>query len=238
MLKRMKKSRYAMATGELDIGDIILLKDRVYNTIKTQIILGRYKPGDKLNIVDIAAQMSISCAPVREALSMLSKDGLVKLPPHKKPVVTEPNVDDWGVSMEIRKMLEPYVARLSAKNVPQADIDEVRAKQMYVIKHPDDLMAYVDSDMALHQLLNQYSGSKLLSDILDIVKAYTLRIRYFIERSLEESPEEQREVRLASTREHIAILDAVEKRDPGLAYNAVLAHIDNCVERDEEYHCF
>ena len=157
-------------------------------------------------------------------------------PKAAEPVVTEPNVDDWGVSMEIRKMLEPYVARLSVKNVPQADIDEVRAKQHYVLSHPDDVIAYVDSDMALHQLLNQYSGSKLLSDILDIVKAYTLRIRYFIERSLAESPEEQCEVRLASTREHIAILDAVEQRDPELAYRAVRAHIGKCVERDEQYH--
>lgn len=227
-----------MATNQLDIGDIILLKDRVYDAIKTQIILGKYKPGDKLNIVDIAAQMNISCAPVREALSMLSKDGLVKLPPHKKPVVTEPNADDWSVSMEIRKMLEPYVAGLCTEHVPQKELDDMRARQLYVLDHPDNENAYVDSDMELHQMFSRYSGSKLLCNILDIVKSYTLRIRYSVEIPLEASPEKQREVRIASTKEHIAIIDAIDQRDPGLAAEAMRMHIDNCIERDMEYHCF
>lgn len=225
-------------TTQLDIGDILLLKDRVYNTIKTQIILGKYKPGDKLNIVDIAGRMNISCAPVREALSMLSKDGLVSLPPHKKPFVTEPNVDDWAVSMEIRQLLEPYVARLSAEKVPQEDIDEVRAKQMRVLDDPDDMAAYVDSDMALHRLLYEYADSELISEILGMVKTSTLRVRYAIERALEEAPEKRREVRLASTHEHIAILDAIESREPQLAYDAVHRHIACCIERESMYQGF
>lgn len=221
-------------TGQLDIGDIVLLKDRVYGTIKTQIMLGHYKPGDKLNIVDIAAQMNISCAPVREALSMLSKDGLVSLPPHKKPFVTEPDAEDWQASMDIRKMLEPYVARLSAPNISQASIEEVRRKQLYVLEHPDDEVAYVESDMVLHQLLCENAGSKLLWDTLNLVKTYTLRMRYSIERSLTDSAA-RREVRLCSTHEHIAILEALETRDPERAYAAVLAHIERCIERDRLY---
>lgn len=222
-------------TTQLDIGDIVLLKDRVYSTLKTQIMLGHYKPGDKLNIVDIAGRMNISCAPVREALSMLSKDGLVSLPPHKKPVVTEPDADDWHASMEIRKMLESYVARLSAPNVPQASIEEMRRRQLYVLEHPDDEVSYVESDMALHQMLCENAGSKLIWDILNLVKTYTLRVRYSIERSLVESPEKRREVRLCSTREHIAILDALETRDPERAGDAALAHIERCIERDQLY---
>lgn len=223
-------------TTQMDIGDILLLKDRVYNTIKTQIMMGRYKPGDKLNIVDIAAHMNISCAPVREALSMLSRDGLVNLPPHKKPVVTEPNAEDWSVSMEIRQMLEPYSARLSAPNVPKEDIEEVRREQLRVLADPDDAEAYIDSDMALHRLLYEYAESTLLGEVLSMVKTYNLRVRYVIERALADAPEERRAVRIASTREHIAILDALERRDPDLAYNAVYEHITNCISREAKYH--
>jgi DNA-binding GntR family transcriptional regulator len=161
----------------------------------------------------------------------------VSLPPHKKPVVTEPNVDDWAVSMEIRQMLEPYVARLSARKVPQEDIDDVRRKQLRVLENPDDMEAYVDSDMALHRLLYEYAESELLSEILGLVKTYNLRVRYAIERALEEAPEERRVVRIASTKEHVAILDAFNKRDPDLAYDAVYAHISNCITREQTYHC-
>ena len=48
---------------------------------KDDIIFGRLRSGELLILQKICAQMNVSSAPVREALNMLSKEGLVDLPP-------------------------------------------------------------------------------------------------------------------------------------------------------------
>ena len=105
-----------------------------------------------------------------------------------------------------------------------------------MLADPDDAEAYIDSDMALHRLLYEYAESALLGEVLSMVKTYNLRVRYVIERALADAPEERRAVRIASTREHIAILDALERRDPDLACNAVYEHITSCISREAKYH--
>ena len=168
----------------LDIGSIELLKDKIYSALKSEIIFGRYKPGDEIHIVNIAAEMNISTAPVREALNMLQKDGLVSLVPHKRPVVTEVDTRDWKISMELRRMLEPYAARLSCGKIPQREIDLTRQKLEATLADPADEAIYIASDMALHELLYKFSGSNLIIEILDSLKVYTTRIRYSVEISM------------------------------------------------------
>ena len=43
-------------------GETVLLKDRVYEAIKSEIILGNLRPGEKLNILELANKMNIRCA--------------------------------------------------------------------------------------------------------------------------------------------------------------------------------
>ena len=218
----------------LDIGSIELLKDKIYSALKSEIIFGRYKPGDEIHIINVASEMNISTAPVREALNMLQKDGLVSLVPHKRPTVTAVDSKDWQISMELRLILEPYAARYSCDKIPQKEIDNVRAKLEAVLGDPTDEAAYVSSDMALHELLYKYSGSSLIIEILDSLKVYTTRIRYSIEIEAEDRPDDLEAIVTASTREHLDILDALDARDPALAEEKVRIHIQNYMSRNKD----
>jgi len=216
-----------------NFGSTILIKDRVYNALKTEIILGHFKPGERLNILGIANKMNISSAPIREALNMLSKDGLVDLMPHKQAIVAVGGADEYDISVDIRKMLEPYAAKISTPLIPQNKISEVRAQLDLVLKDPSNVAAYVESDMAVHELLHAYAGSKFLSEILTMVKTYTMRFRYIVEKTEEAIPHREPSAIIVSTHEHLGILDALESRDPERAYSAVLQHIEHYSERNK-----
>ncbi len=216
-----------------NFGSTVLIKDRVYNALKSEILLGNFKPGERLNILAIANKMNISSAPIREALNMLSKDGLVDLVAHKQAVVAVGELSDFLISVDIRKMLEPYAAKISVSNIPQDKIDAVRLQLNKVLDNPSDIVAYVESDMAVHELLHSYAGSKFLSEILTKVKSYTMRFRYLVEKTEKIASASEASTIIISTHEHLSIINALDSRDPELAYSVVLQHIEHYSERNK-----
>lgn len=211
-----------------DVASNMLLKDRVYNTLKNEIILGHLKPGETLNIYELSAMMNISGAPVREALNMLGKDGFVSLAPRKQATVASASLHDWEVVANMRLLLEPYAAKISTPNIPQKDIDDLRRQLENVLAHPEDVYAYMDSDRAVHHLLHAYADSLILSETLTTLKEHSARARYF---SAEADEQVKQDTSLTATREHLAILDALDSRDPDRVFEAVQKHMQGYIER-------
>lgn len=218
----------------IDVCNNMLLKDRVYNTLKNEIILGNLEPGHVLNIFELSSMMNISSAPIREALNMLGKDGFVTLAPRKQATVANASFHDWKVVAEMRRLLEPYAAQISTKLIPQEEVDKLRQTLDQVMDAPDPTYAYLDSDRALHHMLHAYCNSKVLSETLNTLKEHTMRARYFAD----QNAGTKKETVLASTTEHFAILDAIETRDPDKVYAAVLQHVEHYMKRVDNAHLF
>lgn len=94
-----------------------LLADRATDHIRAMISAGRLCSGDRLNEVEIAAEMSISRGPVREAVRRFASAGLV---------VSEPNLGSRVITIdaaavrglyEVREALETMAARLAAERM-------------------------------------------------------------------------------------------------------------------------
>lgn len=202
-------------------GEAVLLKKRAYEALKQEILLGNFKPGDKLSISELASKMNISYSPVREALNILCSEGLVELPPHKQAIVAPWNEADYEMTGQLRMMIEPFAAEQSTNKIPQERIDKIRKQLEKVLAFPQDKVAYIHSDMELHELFHIYLGSKLLSDILNMIKTNNLRYRYMNENADNAYEEEI----VAITKEHLDILDAIEARDSTLVHERVLKHI-------------
>ena len=213
------------------LGPNLSLKEMVYENLRNQIITGKLAPGMRLPEEELSRAMNISRAPIREALNMLCKDGFVILNPRKQAIVAESNLDGWQVLTDLRRMLEPYAARLSAGHIPPADIAAARAMVEKVIENPADVYAYVASDMAVHELIHANTGSKVLSDILTTVKEHSMRIRYYAEKFDDEDSPDKMKITVTSSKEHLKILDALETKDPDIIYREVLSHISNHISR-------
>lgn len=210
-----------------NVGAALPLKDQVYNQLKLQIILGNLKPGTRLSMLELANSMNVSRAPVREALSMLNKDGLVTITPRKQAIVAGVSKNSITMIGEIRLMLESYAAKQSTWAIPNERLSEVATMLHKVLESPEDVNNYVKSDLAIHELLYNYTGCDLLRDILTMVKQHSLRIRYLPENtSLNKN-----EIVIQSTHEHLAIIKALQERDETAVYAAIRKHLENSSAR-------
>ena len=63
------------------------IKDQIYHIIKRRILRSEYEPGKHLSIMAISKELNVSNSPVREAISMLERDGLVETYPNAGPSV-------------------------------------------------------------------------------------------------------------------------------------------------------
>lgn len=220
------------------IKDTQLIRDKVYNMLRKEILIGGFSPGEQLNILGISKQLGVSSAPVREAINMLSKDGLVELMPYKKAIVVEGADEDYNIAYDIRLMLEPYALSKSINNIPQEEIDEVREQLRFLYDNPTDLADFSDTDTMLHDMLYHHCDSKLIISTLDNVRTYTMR--YYTKRFntiiaakkelLKRDDLDEATVVKAETAEHLAILDAVDARDGEKAASLLKDHINGYVE--------
>jgi len=94
------------------------LRERAYNAIKDSILRNELLPGEVLSIDSLAKALGISQTPVREALTKLSADGLLEYERNKGFRVASITEDDVHETYEVRRLLEPYVARLVVNKVP------------------------------------------------------------------------------------------------------------------------
>ncbi len=211
--------------------DNVSLKDAVYEALKLEIILGHFKAGESLNILELANTMNISSAPIREALNMLQQDGFVILNPRRKAIVSSISLQDYDIVNELRQMLEPYAAKLSVGKVPKGEIEDLRQRLNGVILHPENMHEYVSSDLTLHEILHIHAGSLVLSDILTTLKEHSLRIRYCNEETAQEDLKRQSVI--TATLEHLEILSMLERGSPDEVYQCVQRHLGNYLQRTQ-----
>ncbi len=211
-----------------DLSGNLTLKEMAYNSIKTLIIDGTLLPDSKLNELELSRSMNISRGPIREALSMLVRDGFAYELPRRGTVVSSVKEEDilqiWGV----RCVLEEYALEISKKKIPKENI-------LYMIEliqktektSPTNLESYKQNDDMLHTLLYKYSGNSYLNHILNGVQEHCLRIRYYAESSQTGWTTVVQE----TTIEHLQILWALNENDYDQAKIFLKQHLENVKNR-------
>ncbi|MHB8158341.1 MAG: GntR family transcriptional regulator [Desulfocucumaceae bacterium] len=91
------------------------LKENVLHILRTAILSGELKPGERLVESKLADEMGISRGPVREAVSQLKSEGLLKVIPHKGTFVVEWSDRDLQEVYLLRSVLEGFAARRVAE---------------------------------------------------------------------------------------------------------------------------
>lgn len=105
------------------------LKTQAYNDIKSKILNCEFPPGMLLNESLLCDMLSISRTPVRDALSRLEHEHLVRIFPPKGVLVTEITIGDLNSFFETRLAIEPYIIFNYGKN---ADTHELKIFGDYV----------------------------------------------------------------------------------------------------------
>ena len=200
-------------------------RDQIYEILKHEILTGGFQPGDTLNIVTISKQLNVSGAPVREAIGLLNKDGLVDAEPYKKATVAAGNPADFKAAYDMREFLEPYAARTSIHNIPQEAIDSMRELLNQVMENPDQYPLYYKSDNQTHELLYRYSDSRLLISTLDHLRVHIMRYYAQLLQGIAGKFGSRSAGIQEETKEHLDILDAIESGDAKQLETLVRDHI-------------
>jgi len=155
------------------------LPEQIAAQLSRRIAGGAYGPGQRILEQAVAAEFTVSRGPVREALRLLEKEGLVTILPRRGAQVTNLSVDEVREIFDIRaalnglrdRQLAEHPARLTLLPRIEAEV----GKLARLVREGGGGARYVETVFELNRLLNEATTNKRLSSILDSLALQTLR---------------------------------------------------------------
>ena len=117
------------------------LRDRVYESLRKELFNGTFTPGQRITEQEIAVSLGVSRTPVREALNLFRKQGILEQSHGGAYVFSAPSIKQVEDIFEIRRALEPLAARKAVKNCSEADIQQLQN----LIQKEEDLLNEEDT---------------------------------------------------------------------------------------------
>ena len=197
---------------------------RIADSITTAIVERRLMPGTKLAEQKIADVFKVSRTLVRQALNQLSRDKLITLEVARGARVAQPSIEEARQVFEARNLLEAALIKRAATELRPAQIAELRAHlraENQAVKNRD-VSGRTRLLADFHVVIPRMLGNDVLAGMLgDLVSRCSLiALMYQSAHSAEHSFDE-----------HVAIVDALEKRDARAAVRLMETHLHN-VERN------
>src|SRR3954451_5201934 len=106
-----------MADREASVTNTVRARDE----LREAILAGSLPPGARLRAEPLAEQLQTSRTPVREALILLAREGLVDIEPRRGAVVRQFDAADLADLYDVRALIEPYAAHRAATRIGAPD---------------------------------------------------------------------------------------------------------------------
>lgn len=192
---------------------------QVRDELEDDIVNGRMRPGEQMQIEALMARFGVSRTPVREALQQLEISGLVAVQPKRGTFVAEVGITELMQMFEVMAELEALCARLAARRVTRQALDEVKQALLACETEcgKQELNAYYYANEQFHQLIYQACGNPFLVQQTLVLKN---RLKPYRRLQLQ-----MRNRMGQSLQEHREIVDALERGDAEAAASVARAHV-------------
>ncbi|GAA5201333.1 hypothetical protein GCM10023322_81120 [Rugosimonospora acidiphila] len=181
------------------------------------ILDGELAPGDVLDQEALAAMLSLSTTPVREALRRLESERLIVSRAHRSTEVAPLSFETLEQTYAVRIVLDSMAVELAAVNATEEQIKEMR-RCAKLPRQKDDPLARLQKNRAFHSAVYKACGNDMLIDILDSLWDISDRYRIVV---LRNAPAAE-----AARSEHDAILDAIESGQRRKAGQLMREHME------------
>lgn len=200
------------------------LEDRVYSELRRRIMSRDLPPGTVLPLRQVAAALQVSATPVRDALRRLLNDGLVRDGEKRGVSVVGLTGQDIVDLFGARLALEGYAARIATALPTGEALVEMREiaaafPQTFDGDHYTDYDRFQGLDVAFHLHIVAATKNARL-----IAMYRALNVHLHLARIYQREVEQRAQ---ANHREHLAIVDALARRDAAAMIEAVEVHIVN-----------
>jgi DNA-binding GntR family transcriptional regulator len=205
-----------MKLKSMDISATASASSIVFDALREAIIEGRLEEGEPLRQDEIARLFNTSRIPVREAISRLEEQGLVKTQRYKGAVVADLSPEKVEEIFNLRALIEPEIIKNAVPRMSAELLDQAREK-CAAFSNSSNPMDWGRLNREFHETL--YSASNLgyflevAGNAIDRVERQT-RAQLVMSNGMERAG-----------REHFAILEACEKGEAEKAADLVRAHI-------------
>src|ERR1700678_3791131 len=211
----------------LDGADSLLLKERVYELIRLDILTFRLKPGEKTSERLLAARYGMGVSPIRAALPRLVQEGLVEKTAERGTFVAPLTLRAVRDTYQMRYLLEPAAAELAAeRGMDSARLDPLRQACESTTGDDDAIIRILLANRDFNLAIAEATGNVLLAKTIRHLQNLSLRILFL--------GSAQYEAAASWHAASAAIRDAIVARDGPLArklYAADLAEGERWVMR-------
>lgn len=211
-----------------------VLTDEIYKVIKESILSHKLAPGEKVNIDQLARDLEVSNIPIREALSKLASEELVRVIPFKGMYVTRMSLQDLNEIFEIRIHLETLAIEKAALLIPEEELlklnEEMHSFSMNKPSNHSEYLQYViQMNEALHGLILKYCCNdalrKLAHGYISRIQSYLV----FVQKNMEVSTSH------LEWEEHVQILKQLLNRNVDGAVQAMRHHLEESCNRTNSF---
>ena len=215
--------------GQKDGRDKYSLRGRVFQSIREDILSGRYEQNTELKEAAIGAELGVSRTPVREALRQLELEGLVTIIPNRGAYVNMITAKDVQDIYVIRSMLEGLCARWATQSITAEQLDSMEETLCLSEYHTSkkNYEKLYELDSLFHEQLYEAGGSRILNHILSDFHDYVKMVRKATISTSSRS--------VTSTEEHRAIFEAIKEKDPDKAEALAKEHVKHTIESIQAY---
>lgn len=203
-------------TGETEL----LSRQKAYAEIRNLIRSGTLTPQEPLSERHLAERLNIGRMPIREAIQALANDGLVKIIPTRGTFVHQLTLTELRDLYEVRQANEGLACHLAALKGATRDLLKYRAvfERALETTSTAQLIDAQRRGPRFHEVIAEISGNAELSRIL-------VRLRDKLDLNLRITQEHDLARVREAVREHLAILEAIENKDPDEARKRMAAHL-------------
>jgi DNA-binding GntR family transcriptional regulator len=189
-------------------------------TIRSAILDGRLAPDQPLPETELARQLGTSRTPIREALLLLEREGLVAAQPNRGATVKRYGPEDLKELYELRAVLEGEATRLAAERITDRDLRRLVAScdRFGKLRNSSDLLPdLAEENFTFHRAILDAAGSERLSRMVAEVTAVPTIYQSY----MTYSPEHRSSVE----RDHRNITQALRERDGEHGEQLMRAHV-------------
>jgi len=195
------------------------LHEEIANNLRELIMSGGLQEGDKIKEDELCSSMGISKTPLREALRVLSVEGLIQLVPNRGSFVSTPTFEEIREMFDVMSVLEGICARAAAEKMSAKDLatlEKLHTKLEKNFKRRAQ-REYIRINNQFHAFVQELAGNRTLNQIVNGLRQKILLYRY---QSLN-LPERFEQ----SIQEHRDLIEAFRKKDSKKAETLMRRHL-------------
>ncbi|MCB2004929.1 MAG: GntR family transcriptional regulator [Rhodoferax sp.] len=198
----------------------IPLHEEVTNRIRDMIVESKLAPGERIQEMQLAQQLGVSRTPIREALKVLTSEGLVELLPLRGAIVKVFTDKDARDMLDVIALIEAFAGERACQ-ADAARIDAVIGmhRRMRALYDKRQRLEYFVLNQQIHEALVALADNDTLSQTHATLSKRMRSLRY--------SGNSGAENWAAAMAEHERMIDALARRDAAALSQAMREHIQN-----------